>query len=235
MWALVVFVLLTALPVLAIRWWDPFSSAFMLQARLEAVDDKESYRTRYQWVDMDRISPQAALAVVASEDQLFPVHYGFDLKSIQKAVLDGDDGKPMRGASTISQQVAKNLFLWPGRSLVRKGLEAWFTVLLETLWPKKRILEVYLNIAEFGHGTYGVEAAARRFFNKPASGINASEAALLAAVLPSPRRLRVDRPSPYVISRQQWIMDQMRALGGRSYLRDLRAATSGTLRPARLV
>src|SRR5690606_34930397 len=124
LWTLALFVLITALPVLAMRWWDPVGSAFMLQARIAAVGDAAPYRTRYQWVDMERISPAAALAVVAAEDQLFPVHYGFDLKSIQKALVNNNAGKPIKGASTISQQVAKNLFLWPGRSFVRKGLEA---------------------------------------------------------------------------------------------------------------
>lgn len=221
-WLLGSFVVITVLPVLIMRWWDPFGSAFMLQASIHSLGEKEKYRTRYEWVDFERISPEAALAVVAAEDQHFPVHYGFDLKSIQQALKDGEQGKRVRGASTISQQVAKNLFLWSGRNFLRKGLEAWFTVLIETLWPKQRILEVYLNIAEFGRGIYGVEAAARRYFGKPAARINREEAALLAAVLPNPIRLRVDRPSRYVISRQQWIMGQMRGLGGRTYLRSLR-------------
>ncbi len=223
-WVLGIFVLSTVLPVLAMRWWNPVGSAFMLEARLEAVSAKDAgYRTRYRWVDFDRISPEAGIAVVAAEDQQFPLHYGFDFKSIQDAVREGENGRRLRGASTISQQVAKNLFLWSGRSFVRKGLEAWFTVLIETLWPKQRILEVYLNIAEFGRGIYGVESAARQYFGKPAAHLSAAEAALLAAVLPSPRRMRVDRPSRYVLLRQQWILGQMRGLGGRTYLRELQS------------
>jgi monofunctional biosynthetic peptidoglycan transglycosylase len=127
--------------------------------------------------------------------------------------------KRPRGASTITQQVAKNLFLWNGASYVRKGLEAWFTVLLEACWPKERILEVYLNVAEFGRGVYGVEAASRRFFRKSAASLSPYEAATLAAVLPNPRRLRADRPSRYVAERRDWIVSQMRGLGGRAYLR----------------
>jgi monofunctional biosynthetic peptidoglycan transglycosylase len=213
---------LTIVPVLTMRWVDPFTSAFMVRAQLQAsTAGDEKYRTRYTWVDMDRISPHAAMAVIAAEDQQFPFHYGFDVESIRKAVEKNQRSKRVRGASTISQQVAKNLFLWPGRSYVRKGLEAWFTVLIELLWPKERILEVYLNVAEFGKGVYGVEAASRKFFGKSAARLTRSEAALLAAVLPNPRRLRVDRPSNYVRSRQSWIMGQMSGLGGTSYLQQL--------------
>lgn len=213
---IVVFLLVTALPVAALRWVDPFSSAFMVRAALTEDGD---YSTRYSWVDMNRISPHAAIAVVAAEDQQFPFHLGFDLASIRKAVESNGRSHKVRGASTISQQVAKNLFLWPGKSYVRKGLEAYFTVLIEVLWPKQRILEVYLNIAEFGKGVYGVESAAQRFFKKPASRLTRSEAATLAAVLPSPRRMRADRPSRYVSSRRDWILGQMRGLGGAAYLK----------------
>jgi monofunctional biosynthetic peptidoglycan transglycosylase len=153
------------------------------------------------------------LAVVAAEDQKFPYHSGFDLESISDAVEDRLRGDRLRGASTITQQTAKNLFLWPGRSFVRKGLEAWFTMLLELCWSKARILEVYLNIAEFGRGIYGVEAAAGHFFGKPAADLGPGEAAVLAAVLPSPKRLHANRPSAYVQDRARWILEQMRMLG----------------------
>ncbi len=156
--------------------------------------------------------------MIASEDQLFPFHGGFDLNSIREAVRASERGKRLRGASTISQQVAKNLFLWSGHSFIRKGLEAWFTVLIEALWPKERILEVYLNVIELGKGLYGVEAASNRYFHKDAAGLSSSEAALLAAVLPNPIRLRADNPSRYVLSRRDWILGQMRDLGGSSYL-----------------
>jgi len=217
------FVLLTVVPVLLMRWWNPFSSAFMLEAGMAAgsAPGNVRYETYYRWVDLEQISPYAAVAVIASEDQTFPFHAGFDLKSIREAVRVNAHRKRPRGASTISQQVAKNLFLWSGASYVRKGLEAWFTVLIETMWPKERILEVYLNIAQFGRGVYGVEAAARRFFHKPASQLTREEAATLAAVLPNPIRLHADRPSVYVSERRDWILGQMHGLGGREYLDEI--------------
>lgn len=219
---LVLWVVLTALPVLSMRWVNPFTSAFMLSARLEALAAKDpTYQTRYEWMDLDKMSPHAAMAVIAAEDQRFASHFGFDFKSIQEAMRHNSRGKRIRGASTISQQVAKNLFLWSGRSYFRKGLEAWFTVLIEALWPKKRILEVYLNIAEFGPGTYGVEAASRRYFSRSAAKLTREQAALLAAVLPNPLRFRVDQPTPYVFARRDWILGQMRGLGSTAYLERL--------------
>src|SRR5437868_1502881 len=175
----------------------------------------------FQWVSLEQISPYAASAVIASEDQQFPFHAGFDFDSIREAVRESERGRRLRGASTISQQVAKNLFLWSRHSLVRKGLEAYFTVLIEALWPKERILEMYLNVAQFGNGVYGVQAAAERFWHKPARRLTSADAALLAAVLPNPLRLHADRPSRYVLSRRDWILDQMRMLGGPEYLRAL--------------
>ncbi len=210
--------------VLLLRWVDPPVSAFMLEARWNAlVAGDRSYRQRYEWVDLESISPQAAMAVIASEDQQFPFHAGFDFKSIREAVRHNAHSRRTRGASTISQQVAKNLFLWSGRSFLRKGLEAAITVLIEWLWPKERILEVYLNVAEFGRGTYGVEAAAQRYFHKPARRLGRADAALLAAVLPNPVRFRVEAPSAYVRSRQAWIMGQMAGLGGTAYLDEIEA------------
>jgi monofunctional biosynthetic peptidoglycan transglycosylase len=222
-WILLVviaFVAITAIPVLLMRWWNPFSSAFMLDARIVHSSEKD-YSTRYSWVDLENISPNAALAVIASEDQQFPFHTGFDFKSIRSAVRENAHRKRPRGASTISQQVAKNLFLWNGGGYARKGLEAWFTVLIEFLWPKERILEVYLNVAQFGRGIFGVEEASRAFFRKPAARLSRPEAATLAAVLPNPIRLRADRPSAYVLSRRDWIVGQMRGLGGREYLEEV--------------
>ena len=159
--------------------------------------------------------------MVAAEDQMFPEHFGFDLESISDAIDKHSKGRRLRGASTISQQVAKNLFLWSGRSFIRKGLEAYYTALIELIWPKRRILEVYLNIAEFGDGIYGVSAAGEAFFKKSPSKLSPSDAALLAAVLPSPARLRADRPSIYVNSRRLWILDQMLQLGGAAYLKGI--------------
>jgi len=220
--ALLAWLLVTATPVLLLRWLPALTSAFMLQARAAAwrVQD-HSYYTDFRWVSLEQISPHAALAVIASEDQQFPFHAGFDFNSIRAAVRASEHGSRLRGASTISQQVAKNLFLWPGHSLARKALEAYFTVLIETLWPKERTLEMYLNIAQFGNGIYGVQAAAQRFWHKPALRLSSSEAALLAAVLPNPLRLHADRPSRYVLMRRDWILAQMRALGGPAYLNAL--------------
>jgi monofunctional biosynthetic peptidoglycan transglycosylase len=208
--------------VLALRWINPPTSAMMLEARLQAWRDGEhAYHTEYQWVPLEGISPQAAIAVIASEDQNFPFHAGFDFKSIREAVRAHEHGARLRGASTISQQVAKNLFLWSGRSFVRKGLEAGMTVLIEALWPKERILEVYLNIAQFGRGIYGVEAAAHHFFHKSAAHLTRAESALLAVVLPNPLRLRVDAPSRYVLAQRDWTLQQMANLGGPAYLNEL--------------
>jgi monofunctional glycosyltransferase len=209
--------------VLAFRWIDPPFTMFMLSDRIGAALTREkAYDFSHDWVAWERISKQAALAVVAAEDQQFPNHGGFDFKQIDKALADRERGRRVRGASTISQQVAKNIFLWRGQSWFRKGLEAGITVLIEAFWPKQRILEVYLNIAEFGQGTYGVQAASRRYFDKDAAKLNQPEAALLAAVLPAPRRFKVNAPSRYVKKRQAWIMRQMNALGGTAYLAKLR-------------
>ncbi|HVW70088.1 MAG TPA: monofunctional biosynthetic peptidoglycan transglycosylase [Steroidobacteraceae bacterium] len=224
-WAALMFIVLSAVAVLTLRWVRPFTSAFMLEARLHATATGDfTYRTDFEWVNLEQISSHAAVAVIASEDQQFPFHAGFDFRSIRESVRASEHGKKLRGASTISQQVAKNLFLWPG-GLVRKALEAYFTVLIEAMWPKERILEMYLNIAQFGDGVYGVEAAAHRFFHKPASRLTSGDSALLAAVLPNPIRFRVDRPSAYVYSRREWILGQMRDLGGASYLKALESET----------
>jgi len=213
-WTLAVWIVLSLGAVLALRWIDPPTSAFMIRERLTSP-------IRHRWVDAAGISPNLKVAVIAAEDQNFPSHYGFDLKSINDALEDRERGRRVRGASTISQQVAKNLFLWPGQSWLRKGLEAYFTVLIETLWPKQRILEVYLNVAEFGRGVFGAGAAADVYFHKSAARLTAYDAALLAAVLPSPKRMRVNAPSSYVRERQQWIVEQMRGLGGTALLKEL--------------
>ena len=208
--------------VLLMRWWPPLTSAFMVEARLGALASGDfGFQLHHTWVDRDRIAASAQLAVIASEDQKFPFHHGFDFDSIQDAMREQEDGGRARGASTISQQTAKNLFLWGGHSFVRKGLEAWFTVLLEQCWPKTRILEVYLNSAQFGPDVYGVEAAAQAFFHKHAAALTRSEAAQLAAVLPNPVRLHAGKPSAYVASRREWILGQMRDLGDPTYLRNL--------------
>lgn len=214
----VAWVALSCFVVIALRFVPPWTSATMMERRVEALMGGENVDIRHRWVPWSDISPHVGIAMVAGEDQKFPFHHGFDVDAIQDALDAADEGKRLRGASTISQQVAKNLFLWNGRSFVRKGLEAWYTVLIETFWPKRRILEVYMNIAELGDGVYGVGAASDAFFHVPPSRIAPAQAARLAAVLPNPRRFRVDAPSPYVQRRTAWILQQMGQLGGPGYL-----------------
>jgi monofunctional glycosyltransferase len=222
LWLLFWVLILSLLPVLVFRWLPPPSTAFMLQEWYQARQSNEQARhPDYLWVNWADISPYMRLAAVAAEDQKFPHHRGFDIHSIQAAVQDYYRSGRLRGASTISQQAAKNLFLWPRQSLFRKGLEAWFTLLIEQLWPKQRILEVYLNIAEFSPGVYGVEAASLKYFGTSAMMLDASQAALLAAVLPNPKIYSITEPSNYVINRRDWILRQMRQLGGPDYLADL--------------
>lgn len=199
--------------VLLLRWVEPPYSAVMLQ-RLIA----EGGPQRQEWVDIEDVSPWMSLAVVAAEDQRFAQHWGFDTHEIAAAVERHLDGGPLRGASTISQQVARNLFLWQGRSYLRKGLEVWFTALIETAWSKRRILEMYLNFAETGERTFGVAVASRRYFGIPPGQLDGRQAALLAAVLPNPLRYRVESPTSYVRGRADWIRRQMTNLGGPGYL-----------------
>lgn len=219
--AAIVFVVLSVMLVLALRWLPPPSTAFVLARRIDGwTGVAANLPIRRDWVAQPDIAPELFLAVVAAEDQRFPDHHGFDLQAIEQALDDREKGK-VRGASTISQQVAKNLFLWSGRSWVRKGLEVWFTGLIELCWPKRRILEMYVNVAEFGDGVYGVQAAAKQYFGRDAVQLNAAQAARLAAVLPNPKHYSVAKPGPYVLRRQQWIERQMRQLGGRDYLAPL--------------
>ena len=221
---LVVCVAGSALTVALLRWINPPYSAFMAQTQIAAWQKHDrTYVFRHRWADLNQISPNLPLAVVASEDQKFPEHWGFDVEAIEKAYELNQHSHRVHGASTISQKVAKNLFLWSGRSYFRKGLEAYFTLLIEGIWPKRRILEVYLNIAEFGYGTYGAEAAAQRFFKKPAAKLSRSESAALAAVLPNPQRLSAAVPSTYVQTRRDWILGQMQALGGPEMLDEIDA------------
>jgi monofunctional glycosyltransferase len=199
--------------VLLLRWIDPPYSAVMLQ-RLA----NEGAPQQQRWVDLEQIDPYMALAVVAAEDQRFPDHWGFDTEQILVALEQHLDGGRLRGASTISQQTARNLFLWQGRSYLRKGLEIWFTGLVEVFWPKRRILEMYLNFAEMGRRVFGVAAASVHYYGVGPARLGRKRAALLAAALPNPVVHRVDAPSDYLIGRREWILQQMRALGGVSYL-----------------
>ncbi len=229
-------IVLSAMQVVALRFIDPPFSMFMVARQLDAVFAGDvTFRITHDWRDMTKISPNLPLAVVASEDQNFAHHRGFDFDAIEKAQVHNERmteraqkrGKPvrrLRGASTISQQTAKNLFLWNGSGwtrLLRKGVEVWYTALIELLWPKQRILEVYVNIAEFGDGVYGAQAASRNFYRKDASRLTPAEAARLAAVLPSPKRYNAARPGPYVQRRANAIQRQMRQIGGPGYLRTL--------------
>jgi monofunctional biosynthetic peptidoglycan transglycosylase len=194
-------ILASWLPVWILRFVDPPTSSFMLR------DD--SGNLQYEWLPWPELGANIALAAVAAEDQKFPSHFGFDVASIRSA-LD-EDGR-LRGASTITQQTAKNLFLWPGRSFIRKGVEAYLAALIEISWPKQRTLEIYLNVAQFGPGIYGVGAASQIYFGKPARELSDEEAALLAAVLPNPVRFQANRPSDYTRERQTWILQQMQRM-----------------------
>lgn len=210
---------LSVLLVVIFRFVRPPLSALMIERRIDSWSQPTAYSAQYDWVPLDRIAPSIGVAVIAAEDQNFLRHHGFDWQAIQRAIDYNEHGDRVRGASTLSQQTAKNLFLWPGRDWLRKGFEAYFTVLLENLWTKRRILETYLNIVEFGDGIYGVEAASRRFFHKPSARLNLEESALLAAVLPDPHRLKVAAPSAYVRGRQEWILQQMNQIGGASLVK----------------
>jgi monofunctional biosynthetic peptidoglycan transglycosylase len=224
LWPVLALLALSVLSVLIFRWVNPPYSAFMAESRMAAwASGDRNYVYRRTWADLGRISPNLALAVVASEDQKFPEHSGFDVEAIEKAYEMNRHSHHVHGASTISQQVAKNLYLWSGRSWFRKGLEAYFTVLIESCWPKRRILEIYLNIAEFGYGTYGAEAAAQRFFHEPAARLSRSDAAVLAAVLPNPEHWSAAAPPRYVQERRDWILNQMQALGGAEMLGEIDA------------
>jgi len=204
------------------RWLPVPVTAFMIEERFATQVGEPVLRQRHGWIPWSRISRQVAIAVIAAEDQKFLAHDGFDFKQIEIALNDAQRGRRMRGASTITQQVAKNLFLWSGQNWIRKGLEAWFTVWIEWLWPKQRILEVYLNSAQFGRGIWGVQAASRHYFSKDASLLTSGEAALLAAVLPSPTRFSVSNPSTYVRERQAWILRQMSRLSAAGLLQSLK-------------
>jgi len=197
--------------VLPLRWVDPAATAFMLR------DDSGRNPLLHEWVAWEDLGTAAPLAVVAAEDQRFAEHFGLDVGAIADAIDERGTGR-VRGASTISQQTAKNLFLWSGRSLLRKGLEAWLTVVAELCLPKRRILEIYLNVAEFGPGIYGVGAASRYYFGRPPELLSDAQAALLAAVLPNPKLLRVTNPSDYVLERQRWILTQVQRLRREAWL-----------------
>jgi len=198
--------------ILPLRWFDPVTSAFMLR------DDSGRVPPMYAWVDWDQMGTSMPLAAVGAEDQRFAEHFGVDFHSIQKSLDAAGNGARLRGASTITQQLAKNLFLSPSRNLFRKAIEAYLTVVIEICLPKRRILEIYVNIVELGPGIYGVDAASEHYFRKQPSELSDAEAALLAAVLPNPSRLNVAAPTPYLRDRQNWIIAQMQRLRREGWL-----------------
>ncbi|WP_175652691.1 monofunctional biosynthetic peptidoglycan transglycosylase [Pseudomonas sp. Marseille-P9899] len=207
--------------VLIFRWVPPPGTALMVERKIESWFDGQPIDLQRDWEPWERISDELKVAVIAGEDQKFASHWGFDFTAIQAALAHNERGGSVRGASTLSQQGAQNQFLWSGRSWVRKGLEAWFTALIELLWSKERILEVYLNSAEWDDGVFGAQAAARHHFGVDASRLSRQQASLLAAVLPNPRNWSASRPSSYVARRAGWIRQQMGQLGSDSYLEQL--------------
>lgn len=207
------FIILSVSSTLLFRFIPPPITPLMVIRGAQGMAEGKRYTLRHDWQPLGNISPAMIRAVIAAEDQKFPRHFGFDFAAMTKAYAHNRDGGRQRGGSTISQQTAKNIFLWPGGSYLRKGIEAYFTVLLELLWDKERIIETYLNVAEFGPGIFGVESAAQMYYHTSAKNLSARQAAMLAAVLPAPRRLNPARPTTYLTQRQRWILQQMRNTG----------------------
>lgn len=207
------FLLVTVLWVLAYRFVNPPITLLMIQRNIERSNEGKSSKMDKEWVDFEDISDNMKRAAVSAEDQLFLKHIGFDLKAIEKAFETNKKGKKIKGGSTISQQTAKNVFLWPGRSWIRKGFEAYFTLLIEIFWSKERILEVYLNVIEMGDGVYGAEAAAQEYYGKSCRKMTRAQAALIAACFPNPRRWTPKKATTYIRHRQYLIMRNMRRLG----------------------
>ena len=222
---LLILLLASLLPVILFRWVPVPGSMLMLERWLEARGNPQ-FTLQQRWTPYREIPDNIKMAVIAAEDQRFAEHHGFDLKAIRAALQHNQRGGNLRGASTLSQQVSKNLFLWSGRSWPRKGLEAWFTLAIETLWSKQRILEVYLNIVEWDDGVFGINAAARHHFGVAPVALSDQQAAQLAAVLPSPRNWSAANPPAHVLQRSQWIRQQSRQLGGAHYLRQMETERS---------
>jgi len=213
------FVLVSIVIVVPFRWLNPPITMVMMDRWL--YSDSTHFKLKTTWLSWDAIPKQAALAVVTAEDQLFPLHKGFDVDSILKSLRASNNRGQLRGASTISQQVARNVYLWTGRSWVRKGLEAWFTLLIELTWGKQRILEVYLNIAEWGEGVFGLEAASQYHFGQSAKRLSPMQSALLASCLPSPLRFDPAKPTAHIRARAIWNLKQQKRLGGVQWLKQM--------------
>ena len=213
------FLVASTFQVVIYKWINPGISAVIIQRKIESIFSGKKI-INYRWYNFDQISKKFAIAVIASEDQNFPFHLGFDFEQINKAIKEQKIRGRLRGASTISQQTAKNLFLWEGKSFVRKVFEAYYTILIESIWSKRRILEVYMNIAETGDNIFGIVVASKRYFNKYPLKLTKGECALIAAILPNPKRFSVTNPSNYILKRQQWIQEQMESFGGESYIKN---------------
>lgn len=215
-WRLVLgFVILSVVSVIIFRWVAVPITPLMVIRSIEQKMDGKKMKMEHDWVPLEEISPKLQLAVVCSEDQNYLKHFGFDWGAIEKAMKENEEGKRMRGASTITQQTAKNVFLWPGRSYIRKAFEVWFTLLIEIFWSKERIMEVYLNSIEMGDGVYGAEAAAQHWYKKKAIKLTKDDAAGIAAVLPNPRKYRANPPTNYITKRKVWIKQQMNYWGNK--------------------
>ncbi|MGD8426249.1 MAG: monofunctional biosynthetic peptidoglycan transglycosylase [Balneolaceae bacterium] len=209
--------------VLLLKWLNPPTTSFILQRQFQAWRKGEkNFELHYRWASWASISQHLKMAAITSEDQRFAYHWGLDLESIEKAVDEYQQGKDLRGASTITQQVAKNLFLWQDQSYIRKGIEAYFALLIELCWSKERILEIYLNIAEFGNGIYGAQAAAKQYFRTTAALLSKWQSALMVTALPAPKRYDIAHPSAYMYSRERWVLRYMDLLGEKSYLQRLK-------------
>jgi len=208
--------------ILLLRWVNPPTTSFLLQRQFDAWQHSESTAIQHQWTDWGDISSHLKMAAIASEDQRFAMHWGLDLNSIQQAIDEYEGGQDLRGASTITQQVAKNLFLWSAQSYFRKGVEAYIALLIELLWSKERILEMYLNIVEFGDGVYGAHAAAHRYFDTAPGNLSKWQSAFMVTALPAPKRYDLANPSEYMLERSGWVMRYMDLLGNQSYLNKLR-------------
>lgn len=213
--SVVAFLVLSILSVILFRWVPIPLTPLMLIRCVEQKSEGKDMRLKHDWVPIEEISPKLQLAVVCSEDQNYLKHYGFDWGAIEKAMKENENGKRMRGGSTITQQTAKNVFLWQGRSYIRKAFEAWFTLLIEIFWSKERIMEVYLNSIEMGDGVYGAEAASQYWFKKPAKKLSKDEAAAIAAILPNPLKYKANPASSYISGRKAWIKQQMNFWGNK--------------------
>lgn len=211
----VTFLILSVVSVIIFRWVPVPYTPLMAIRSVEQLSDGNGVVMEHDWVPLEEISPKLQLAVVCSEDQNYLKHFGFDWGAIQKAMKENEEGKRFRGASTISQQTAKNVFLWPGRSYIRKAFEVWFTFLIELFWNKERIMEVYLNSIEMGKGIYGAEAASQHWFHKSAKKLTKDEAAAIAAILPNPLKFKANPPSSYIAKRKEWVKQQMNFWGNK--------------------